>query len=170
MEPKLAENTVAFVVYKKQYQWYCTDKMLWKLDYRRLYDDYRRLYRRRGRSDVDFVREAGSFSEFISSRFRIPVVDRDTAKNFLKQIEAHQTSAGELAYLWTRADSEDARSGLLPSFYVDFDSKTFYSQYRKTGTDDEQDGNFEAYAPAGWRSAYADFLHLIPPAEQYWSV
>lgn len=163
MEPKLAENTVAFVIYKKRYQWYCTDKMLWKLDYRRLYDDYHQLYRRRGRSDVDFVREVGSFGEFISSRFRIPVVDKNTAKDFLKQIEAHQSSAGELAYLWTRAESEHARRGLLPSFYVDFDSRTFYSRYQ------EQDGDFEVYAPQGWRSEYADFLHLIPAAEQYWN-
>lgn len=163
MEPKLAENAIAFVIYKKQYQWYCAETSLWKLDYRRLYDDYRNLYRRRGGSDAAFVRDVGSFGEFISSRFRIPVVDRDTAKEFLKQLATHQTSAGELAYLWTRADSAEIRLALMPSFYVDFDNRIFYSQYR------EQDGDFENYAPRGWRSAYADFLHLIPEAEQYWN-
>lgn len=163
MEPKFAENTIAFVIYKRKYHWYCTEKALWKLDYRRLYDDYHNLYRRRGRTDVDFVREIGSFGEFISSRFRIPVADKDTAKAFLKAIEAHETSAGELAYLWSRAESDEVRRALIPMFYVDFDRKAFFSMYA------EENGGFENYAPQGWQSAYCDFRQLIPADEQYWS-
>lgn len=164
MELNLTEQVIVFVIYKKKYQWYCTEKALWKLDYRRLYDEYRARYRREGRRDVDFVREVGSFGEFISSRFRIPVVDKSTAKDFLRQIEDAQTSAGELAYLWTRAESDEVRRGLMPSFYVDFDGKAFFSMYA------EEDGGFEHYAPLGWQSAYCDFRQFIPAGEQYWCV
>lgn len=161
MEPKYAENIIAGVLFKKKFQWYLTDKSIWKLDYRRLYDDWHLTYQNRGRSDLDFVREVGSFGEFLSTRFRIPVVDRDTAKDFLKQLRDNAISGGELAYQFVRAESAEQRRALVPVFFVDFDNKRFFSQFP------EKD-NFEQYAPEGWQSAYADFTACIPAAERYW--
>ena len=57
MEPKYAENIIAGVIFKKKFQWYLTDKTIWKLDYRKLYDSYDALYRRRRKSKADFPLE-----------------------------------------------------------------------------------------------------------------
>ena len=107
------------------------------------------------------MREVGSFGEFLSTRFRIPVVDRDTAKDFLKQLRESEISGGELAYQFVRAETAEQRRALVPVFLVDFDSKRFFSQFP------EKD-NFEQYAPAGWQRAYADFTAYVPAAERYW--
>ena len=162
MEPKFAENIIVIVLFKKKFRWYCTDKALWKMDYLELYDDYHDLYINRGKSDLDFVKEVGSFGEFSSSRFRIRVLDRDTAKEFLKKIDKDEVSAGELAYEFLRAESDEQRRALVPSLLVDFDSRQFYSQYP------EQD-NFEQFVPAGWRAARQDFTPFVPAAERYWA-
>ena len=162
MEPKYAENIIVGVIFKKKFQWYVTDKNIWKMDYRRLYDDWHVTYQRRGKSEVEFVKEVGSFGEFLGTRFRIPVLDKDTAKQFLKEISGDAMSGGELAYLFTRAESDEQRRALVPSLLVDFDSKQFYSQYP------EQE-NFEQFVPAGWRAARQDFTPFVPAAERYWA-
>ena len=162
MEPIFAENIIVVVLFKKKYRWYCTDKALWKMDYLRFYDDYHDLYRSRGKSDMDFVKEVGSFGEFSSTRFRIRVLERDTAKEFLKKIDKDETSAGELAYDFLKAESDEKRRALVPSLFVDFDNSVFYSQF--PGEDE-----FLRYLPDGWRGAIADFSHLLPPDDRYWA-
>ena len=161
MEPKFAENIIVIVLFKKKYRWYCTDKSLWKMDYLELYDDYHDLYINRGKSDLDFVKEVGSFGEFSSSRFRIRVLDRDTAKEFLKKIEKDEVSAGELAYDFLRAESDEQRRALVPALFVDFDNSVFYSQF-------PGDQDYLRYLPEGWRGAESDFSHLIPQDDRYW--
>lgn len=162
MKPEFAENIIVYVIYKKKPQWYCTDKLIWQLDYRKLYEAYCEKSRQMRKSEAETVKWLGTFSEFISSRFRIPVVDKQNAQEFLEKIVLDQTSAGELGYLWTRAETEDDRLALFPSLYVDFDSRTLYSQYP------EQDMSYEALVPDGWNARYSNFLSLIPQSEQYW--
>ena len=162
MEPKYCENIIVGVIFKKKFQWYCTEKSIWKLDYRALYADYQNTFRMRGLGLVEFTKQVGSFSEFLSSRFRIPVVDKDTATAFLEQIMLNQISAGELMYESTRAETDEQRKALVPALFVDFDGRRFYSQYP------EKDEKFEKYAPSGWESRYADFTRFIPREEQYW--
>ena len=161
MEPKFAENIIVIVLFKKKFRWYCTDKALWKMDYLELYDDYHDLYINRGKSDLDFVKEVGSFGEFSSSRFRIRVLDRDTAKEFLKKIDKDEVSAGELAYEFLRAESDEQRRALVPALFVDFDHSEFYSQF-------PGDEDFLHYLPQGLRGAESDFSHLIPQDDRYW--
>jgi len=161
MEPKFAENIIVIVLFKKKFRWYCTDKALWKMDYLELYDDYHDLYINRGKSDLDFVKEVGSFGEFSSSRFRIRVLDRDTAKEFLKKIDKDEVSAGELAYEFLRAESDEQRRALVPALFVDFDHSEFYSQF-------PGDEDFLPYLPQGLRGAESDFSHLIPQDDRYW--
>lgn len=161
MKPKFAENIVVVVMFKKKYRWYCTDKSLWKMDYLRLYDDYYFRYLQRGKTELEFVKEVGSFGEFSSSRFRIRLLDRGTAKEFLKKIEGDEISAGELAYDFLHAESEIERKARIPALFVNFDKSEFYSQF-------PGDEEFLRYLPDGWRGATADFTHLIPPDDRYW--
>lgn len=161
MEPKYAENIIAGVIFKKKFQWYLTDKTIWKLDYRKMYDEWHETYRQRGKTEVEFVKEVGSFGEFLSTRFRIPVVDRDNAKEFLKQLRDSAVSGGELAYQFVRAETAAQRLALVPVFLVDFDNKRFFSQF-------PEKENFERYVPAGWQGAYADFTAYVPADERYW--
>ncbi len=161
MQPKFAENIVVVVLFKKKYRWYCTDKSLWKMDYLRLYDDYHFLYLQRGKTELEFVKEVGSFGEFSSSRFRIRLLDRGTAKEFLKKIEGDEISAGELAYDFLHAESEIERKARIPALFVNFDKSEFYSQF-------PGDEEYLRYLPDGWRGATADFSHLIPPDDRYW--
>lgn len=161
MKPKFAENIVVVVLFKKKYRWYCTDKSLWKMDYLRLYDDYYFRYLQRGKTELEFVKEVGSFGEFSSSRFRIRLLDRGTAKEFLKKIEGDEISAGELAYDFLHAESEIERKARIPALFVNFDKSEFYSQF-------PGDEEFLHYLPDGWRGATADFTHLIPPDDRYW--
>ena len=160
MEPKYAENLIVAVIFKKKFHWYCTDKVYWQMDYRRRYDEYREQYRRQGKSDAVLVKEIGSFGEFLACRFRIPVLDKDTAKEFLKKIEGEQLAAGELAYKIDHAPEADKKA-YVPALYVNFDTKEFYAQ------DPNREG-FERYAPQGWKSAYQDFRKLIPAEAKYW--
>ena len=162
MEPIFAENIIVYTVFKKKVQWYCTDKLIWQMDFRKLYDAYREKGRQMKKSEGEIVKWIGTFSEFISSRFRIPVLDRDTAPKFFAEIMLDQTSAGELAYLWSRAETEEQRLALTPSLYVDFDKRVLYSQYQ------EQDMSFETLVPDGWKGSYYNFFSMIPPDEQYW--
>ena len=161
MKPKFAENIVVVVLFKKKYRWYCTDKSLWKMDYLRLYDDYYFRYLQRGKTELEFVKEVGSFGEFSSSRFRIRLLDRGTAKEFLKKIEGDEISAGELAYDFLHAESEIEQKARIPALFVNFDKSEFYSQF-------PGDEEFLRYLPDGWRGATADFTHLIPPDDRYW--
>ena len=149
------------VRFKNQFSWYRTDPSIWKLDYRKLYDSYDALYRRRRKSMADFVREVGSFGEFIASRFRIPVVDKDTAPKFFEEIMLQKLDSAELAYSWTRAKEDAERQALLPVLFVDFDAKTLYSC-------DPERGKFEAFVPDGWRGLYQDFKRLIPLQDRFW--
>ena len=73
MEPIFAENIIVYTVFKKKVQWYCTDKLIWQMDFRKLYDAYREKGRQMKKSEGEIVKWIGTFSEFISSRFRIPV-------------------------------------------------------------------------------------------------
>ncbi|MBR4200193.1 MAG: hypothetical protein IKQ91_02805 [Oscillospiraceae bacterium] len=162
MKPEFAENIIVYTIFKKKAQWYCTDKLIWQMDFRKLYDAYREKGRQMKKTEGEIAKWIGTFSEFISSRFRIPVLDRDTAPQFFEAIVLDQTSAGELAYQWTRTETEEDRLALLPSLYVDFDKKVLYSQYP------EQDMSYDDLVPDGWKGAYYNFLSMIPQAEQYW--
>ncbi len=157
MEPKQGETIIAGVLFKRKFHWYCTERALWKMDYRRLYDSYHDRYRREGKGEAAFVKEVGSFGEFISSRYRIPVLDKDTAKEFLKQIAADEISAGELAYM---ADRAEVQGAIQPELYVNFDGRQLYAA--------DTAERFEQYAPAGWKTARADFRSLIPEQERFW--
>lgn len=161
MQPVYDENIIVIVLFKKKFHWYCTEKSLWNMDYLRYYDDYHERYRQRGKSDLDFVKEVGSFGEFSSSRFRIRLLERDTAKEFLKKIEKDEVFAGELAYDFMKAESDEQRSALTPALLVDFDHSVLYSQYN--GSED-----FMRYLPEGWHGQQGDFSGMLPQDDRYW--
>lgn len=53
------------------------------------------------------------------------------------------------------------RDYIMPSLYVDFDNKFFYSMYIETIS-------FEDYVPKGWKAKYGNFHNLIPNERCYW--
>ncbi len=161
MQPIFAENIIVIVMFKKKLRWFCTDKTLWKLDYLRYYDDYYFRYMQRGKTEYQFVKEVGSFGEFSSSRFRIRILDRGTAKEFLKKIEADETSAGELAYEFLHAKSDEEKRARIPALFVNFDKSEFYSQF-------PGDEEYLRFLPPEWHGYESDFSHLIPEEDRYW--
>ncbi len=155
------DQIIVGTVFKKKFQWYVTDKTIWRLDYRRYYDSLDLKYKRQGRPLHEFVREIGSFGEFLASRFRIPVVDKSTAKEFFEKIMLNAVSSAELAYLYMRAESDEARKKLLPLMFVDFDSRVQY--YLLPAQD-----RFEDFVPEGWKGGRQNFEKLIPQPDRYW--
>ncbi len=155
------DQIIVGTMFKKKFQWYVTDKTIWRLDYRRYYDSLDLKYKRQGRPLHEFVREIGSFGEFLTSRFRIPVVDKSTAKQFFEHIMLSAADSAELAYLFMRAETDEARQKLLPLLYVDFDSSALYSLL-------PAEDRIEAFVPDGWRGSRQNFEKLIPLKERYW--
>jgi len=155
------EQIIVGTMFKKKFQWYVTDQTIWRLDYRKYYDSLNLKYKKQGRSLVEFVREIGSFGEFIQSRFRIPVVEKSTAKDFFEKIMLSATDSAELAYNYMRAETDEERRKLIPVLYVDFDGRTLYSQLAA-------EPGMEAFVPDGWKGLHKSFEKLIPQKDRYW--
>ncbi|MBQ8922626.1 MAG: hypothetical protein IJ060_10810 [Oscillospiraceae bacterium] len=155
------DEIIVGTMYKKKFQWYVSDKTIWRLDYRKYYDSLDLKYKRQGRALYEFVREIGSFGEFCQSRFRIPVVDKSTAGEFFEKILLAATDSAELAYMFMRAESDADRKALLPSLYVDFDGRALYSLLPR-------DDDVEKFVPDGWRGVKQNFEKLIPLKDRYW--
>ncbi|MCQ2416613.1 MAG: hypothetical protein MJ071_02240 [Oscillospiraceae bacterium] len=152
------EKIVVCVVFKRKVHWFISDKILWRMDYLRWYDEYHDAYRRTGKNDAVFVKEIGSFGEFSSNRFRITVLDKDTIKDFMKKIPEQEISGGELAYAYARGNQAEQELQ-KPSLALDFDHRKYWS-----GLPSED--RFGAYVPHGWASASC--TEIIPAKEQYW--
>lgn len=155
------DQIIVGTMFKRKLQWYVTDQTIWRLDYRRYYDSLDQRYKREGKPLYQFVREVGSFGEFLQSRFRIPVVDASTAKEFFEHIMLAAADSAELAYLFMRAQSDAEKKRLLPSLYVNFDTSTLYSQLPASE-------RIEAFVPEGWRGLRQSFDKLIPLNDRYW--
>lgn len=82
-----------------------------------------------------------------------------TALTFLKRVEKDIVSTEELKRIFIQHPEEVE---YIPSLYVDFDKKIFYSMY-------SEPASYEDYAPKGWVSQYKDFLKLIPVEQCYWN-
>ncbi|MBR3267320.1 MAG: hypothetical protein IKI58_01095 [Oscillospiraceae bacterium] len=155
------DQIIVGTMFRNQLRWFVTDKTLWRLDYRKYYDDLYAKYQKKGRSLVEFVREIGSFGEFCQSRFRIPLLDKSTAAEFFEKIMLSAADTAELAYLYMRAE-ESQKSALLPLLYVNFDTKALYSLLPK-------EDRLEAYVPDGWKGLRQNFAMMIPLKDRYWA-
>lgn len=137
--PKNNENTVVGVIYKNKFTWYITERDFWFLN---------------------TIMEDGLHDE----RVGIKILDTDTFEVFEKRIERYIVSTEEIREYLELAnayDTYEAFFDFLPSFYVNFDSKIFYSLYTEPRS-------FEDYVPNGWVGEYKDFLELIDEQYRFW--
>ena len=160
MKPEYCKNVIAGVVYKKKFSWYITHKDLWRMDYRKEYDMWKKFYAENGRSEKQFNYDIGSFEQFCGRRWSIGLLNEKSAECFLKQIEKNRISSDELNELYIASDGD---LSLYPVFYADFDKRIFCSDF-------PEPENFYDYVPENWRCEYCGIDSLIPLKEVYWSI
>ncbi|PFP46484.1 hypothetical protein COK01_20545 [Priestia megaterium] len=152
LEPIYAENVIVGVIYKKQFQWYVTDRELWYLDYVK----FAQAFENEGDLAVD---------EYIEpERKGMEILGSENAGLFLKRIESYKGDAATLLKLFEdkiESGEEEDVLDFIPSFLVDFDQKVFYSLF-------PEPASFEEYVPSDWKGTYEDFTGLIPETEKYW--
>ncbi|MBQ8781360.1 MAG: hypothetical protein IJZ72_06795 [Oscillospiraceae bacterium] len=161
MKPEYCKNVIVGVVYKKKFSWYITHKDLWRMDYRKEYDMWKKFYAENGRTEKRFVYEVGSFQQFCERRWGIEVLDEKSAECFLEHVFKKQISADKLREIYSVSDGNDL--SLNPVFYVDFDKRIFCSNF-------PEPENFNDYIPAGWGCKYCGIDSLITKNQAYWSV
>lgn len=152
LEPIYAENVIVGVIHKKQFQWYVTDRELWYLDYVK----FAQAFENEGDLAVD---------EYIEpERKGMEILSSENAGLFLKRIESYKGDAATLLKLFENkieSGEEEDVLDFIPSFFVDFDQKVFYSLF-------PEPASFEEYVPSDWKGTYEDFTALIPETEKYW--
>lgn len=157
--PKYGENIIVGVVFKRHFEWYVAPKNLWKMDYRKLYDLWKLLYDRSGRTVAQLEHDIGSYEQFCRKRWGIEVLDSTTASHFLAHLFKCRYSADELRLL-RMVSRDDRKNDYQASVFMDFDNKLMFSQFPKPE-------NFENFVPDGWMGRYADFTSLIPADKRY---
>ncbi|MBD1373680.1 hypothetical protein IC620_15140 [Hazenella sp. IB182357] len=143
IEPEYAQNIIVGVIYKNEWIWYVTDRDVWFLDQTKLLP-----------SNNDY-----------SERFDIPIVNENTAEQFLEKISGYQVSVCELTYLLIKEkDKEEPEpDNFGVSLMVDFDKKQLFSFY-------PEPMSFEYYVPDGWTGEYLNFESKIPHDQRYWII
>ncbi|TDL53883.1 hypothetical protein E2R60_12665 [Paenibacillus dendritiformis] len=135
--PEYAQILIVGVMHEGRWGWYVTEREYWFLNIE------------------------------MEERFGIEVLDETTAGKFLIHIEEYKASADELRQMLL--DIEDACATMddvlefMPTIYVNFDERTFFSQF-------PEPMSFELYMPDGWTGSYADFYGLVPEAERFWII
>lgn len=135
--PEYAHVLIVGVVFQSSWSWYITEREYWFLNLE------------------------------MEDRFGIEILNESTAKDFLPRIEEYRVPTSELSDMLE--DLKDAFENydevleFLPTIYVNFDKREFYSLY-------PEPMSFEDYVPEGWLGEYKDFYGLVPVQERYWVV
>jgi len=97
----------------------------------------------------------------------LDVVDSDIANkyvDFMRRFQLDQADIERDYFSLSTADREQSISSFLPSVFIDFDEKAFYSSHP-----DSHYLNFGAYLPPGWMYKVVDnVLSRIKPEHAYW--
>lgn len=139
---------IAVIRSKDQYLWFCSDKTLWLMDYKR----YAHLF---DPNNNDF-----------SGRFDIGILDNSTLEQFVEAMSEYRTSFQELRQLFEShqpVKTFDEVYHLFPRVLIDFDHTELYSSYSELL-------QIEQYATEGWKSHYASVLKQIPEELRYWCI
>ena len=133
-------------------RWYASKKELWVLDQRKRAEFFR-------------ISGCGILNEDYSDRFNIPIVNENTAAEFLGFLHEDLVTTDHLHKLLRSLNLSawDNFSHLMPSLLVDFQRRELHSYY-------PEPLEFEKYAPDGWKATYAPFFQSIPMADRYWIV
>jgi hypothetical protein len=156
-EPVYAQNVILSVVIHNTFSWYITEREYWYLDitkYERALQTYKG-----NRYSADF----GNYS----TRFNIPILNENTADDFLAHIENFRVPCYILSQMMlnkanTLKNGDDLLD-FIPCFLVKFDQRHFFSMYPEMI-------RFELYVPDGWKGSRQDFRSEIPDEEKYWMV
>ncbi len=135
--PEYAQNLIVGVVFQNIWTWFITEREYWFLNVE------------------------------MEDRFGIKVLDQNTAEDFIHKIDEYKVSTQELTRMLVELkeafQTYDEVLEFLPTIYVDFDKKEFYSLY-------PEPMSFEDYVPEGWIGKYLDFYELVPLEERYWMI
>lgn len=133
--PEYAQVLIVGVVFQGTWNWYITEREYWFLNVE------------------------------MEDRFGIEVLDETTAEDFLNRIRDSRVTALELKQLLGELEdvfaSFDEVLEFIPTIYVNFDERIFYSQF-------PEPMSFEDYVPEGWTGLYKDFMLDVPEPERYW--
>lgn len=135
--PEYAQTLIVGVLFQKTWSWYITEREYWFLNTE------------------------------MEDRFGITVLDETTAETFLDKIIDLKVSTSDLRKLLVELEdafmSTDEVLEFIPTIYVNFDDRVFYSFF-------PEPMSFENYVPVGWIGEYKDFFDEVPEQERYWLV
>ncbi|MDQ2731633.1 MAG: hypothetical protein M3Y56_08240 [Armatimonadota bacterium] len=142
------------MIYKTTWTWYVSYYTFWFLDWVEFH------------KDCDSAREKPtSLEDVIHGRFNIPVVNEDTAEQFLTAMEPYRVTLEELRTIVVddvaHDDVED--TDCFPAVLVDFDQRRLISNHPETMS-------HEIYAPAGWEVQKKRIVNEVPLEYRYWVI
>ncbi|MBO1512693.1 hypothetical protein [Metabacillus bambusae] len=151
IEIEYAETIIVWVHYRDKWNWYVTDKELWFLDLIK----YEQAF-------IDAGYELHNQGDF-SDRFDIPIVNRQTAADFIEHIEEFKVTTNQLSKFLLKEPNKEEIDKYKPVLFVDFDTETLISSF-------PEPASYEEYVPENWESVYKDFLEDVPTNERYWVI
>lgn len=111
-----------WVLFIKKFNWFITNKDLWYLDYIKEYEEWKKCYKKMGRSEKQFNYDVGSLDYFCNRRWGITIVDGESINVFLDKIEGYKISSSKLKVMF---ENYKGKIEFYPSLYVNFDKKFF---------------------------------------------
>ena len=142
-------------MFQSEWRWYVTDRELWFLDLNKLSNIFTDKGYDMNSEDDD------------SERFGIKVLNEQTAKLFLANIQEYRVETNDLRQKiienYSCAENYDGILDLCPALLIDFDKKALLSLY-------PEPASYEDYVPDGWVGKYEDFTIKIPDVQKYWII
>jgi hypothetical protein len=164
LEPKYAENIIVGVTHKGQWYWFISPTPIWILNFEKYQKAFVKRYGIQAKPHLPAVRGG------------IPIVDTDTANEFLKRIAEQEVTTQYLQNVvksripldrLASASDEAIREllnesiELFPSLLVSFDRKVLRSGYPEMLL-------FEHYVPVGWDGFVGYLSYNVPSHHRYW--
>lgn len=145
------EEIIVYVIFHGEGNWYKSDRELWFMDEALRTKLYERLGYKLDKAWED------------ERRRDLEILDTENAHIFLERIKECKAATHDLRIECHMAQKTDCdwKYTYMPSLYVNFDKKEFYSLF-------SEPESYEDYVPQGWNSEYKNFLDLIPEEEHYW--
>ncbi len=136
------KDIIVFVKIQGKSYWYISDWRYWIIDYK-------------------------DFEESTESRFGITKLDENNFSFFHQKMQQFFKSTEDLSIIISSKLSLENDwwkvCHLLPSVYIDFDTKVYFSNFYETVS-------FEDYVPSDWKSDFIPFYNYIPLPKRYWVV
>lgn len=139
VEPNYPDDIIVLVKNKTNFLWYVSEKELWIMNLKRLGDDIdmklKTLGKKVGERYIDKEREG------------LEILDHNNIDIFENRMKQYRVTYQELLdYFETHPEQLYYRNNteVLPEFYIDFDTKIFYSYFTEPGS-------YEYYIPEDWQ-------------------